>query len=313
MLRNYYSAEPLPHLLKDPQVLMVVSYNGSCEAKTLGEIPCGLSTINHSSINEVWAVREGHVTRGTQGRFHWHQTDDILCVATWLSATECQSMAHTTEQVYLGLLRCFNEHGYYHPTRIWHYLGDINLGKGDRETYKQFCSGRLKAFTTAGVNEKQYPAASALGHHRSGAVIFGFATRTLGVHHQNTLQLDAYKYPREYGPSSPSFARATSLMLGEQPLVFVSGTASIIGHKTTGINDLQHQLDMTISNINHLLVSANPKQLPLSSLKAYVRHRKDAERVTQALGQHFPDIDLLVIHADICRTDLLLEVECFCG
>ncbi|MBX2809798.1 MAG: hypothetical protein KTR20_14325 [Cellvibrionaceae bacterium] len=315
MLRNYYSAEPLAQLLEDPSVLMAISYHGPCRATCrLGEIASGLSTIDGGgAVNEVWAVAEAAVTRGIQGRFHWHKTAELMCVATWLSAAQCRDIATATEQAYLGLLRCFQDHGYHHLARTWHYLGEINQGEGDGEVYKQFCVGRLNAFNALGIVEQHYPAASALGHGGTGAVIFGFASRHRGVHHKNTLQMDAYHYPRAYGPSSPSFARATSLSVNGHPLVFVSGTASIVGCETTGVDDLNHQLQMTLSNIQHLLVSANPQGLPLSSIKAYVRYQQDAALVAQALQARFPDSQLLLLQADICRSDLLLEVECFCG
>ena len=43
--------------------------------------------------------------------------------------------------------------------------------------------------------------------------------------------------------------------------------------------------------------------------RAYVRHREDA-KVVQAFAQaHWPDAPLLLVHGDICREELLVEID----
>jgi hypothetical protein len=45
-------------------------------------------------------------------------------------------------------------------------------------------------------------------------------------------------------------------------------------------------------------------------LKAYVRHPEDQPLVRQVLAGHGLDADkVLYLHADICRSDLLVEIE----
>jgi len=51
-----------------------------------------------------------------------------------------------------------------------------------------------------------------------------------------------------------------------------------------------------------------------SLVKAYVRRRGDATQVERGLRAHFgPDAPTLVLAADICRSELLVEIEVIHG
>ena len=67
-----------------------------------------------------------------------------------------------------------------------------------------------------------------------------------------------------------------------------------------------------MSNIRHLLETANPEGCQLSTFKVYIRHAKDAAFVRDWLSTQYPDVDAVYTLADICRKDLLVEIECFC-
>lgn len=68
-----------------------------------------------------------------------------------------------------------------------------------------------------------------------------------------------------------------------------------------------------MGNIRHLLDTANPEQCPLSAFKVYVRHEKDVAYIRDWLSSHYPDVEAVYTLADICRKDLLVEIECFCA
>lgn len=311
MLRNYYSTDSVDNLIEQPNTLVVVSFDGHCQPNNSGEIASGLNSLE-TNRKEVWQVTDETVSRGRDGRCQWARSDSVICAAIHLSQDECQDIERSTKAAYTELLDVIHQHQYLYPFRFWNYLPAINSGNGDQETYKRFCTGRLDAFDALGIPDSDFPAASALGHHSSGAAIYVFASKIPGQHHRNSLQVNAYQYPREYGISSPSFSRATSINLDKQPLFFISGTASIVGHATTCVGDLSGQLQTTAANIKHLLEHANPDKRQLQSMKVYLRYTPDYARAKQQLEQEFPGIDMIFTEADICRSDLLVEVECFC-
>src|SRR5690554_5146424 len=243
-------------LLAQPGVLALVHFDEQCAASpTPGVIPIGLTSLSA----QPWElIRYGNqvATRGAEQDCQWSRIDDVLCVATWISPADCAHIEQATDQAYHRLFRVMHSFGFHHPFRIWNFIPHINSGVGDNEEYKKFCVGRQRAFDRLQLEHRQYPAASALGHHSEGAVIYLLAHRQPGQHHENARQEPAYRYPRQYGPCSPSFARATSLTLGGHRQLFISGTASILGHDTKAAGNLQQQLEITLDNIRHLTATS---------------------------------------------------------
>src|SRR5690606_4762058 len=109
--------------------------------------------------------------------------------------------------------------------------------------------------------------------------IYLLAHKQPGHHHENNRQQPAYRYPRQYGPCSPSFARATSLSLQHRPHLFISGTASILGHETRAAGNLQEQIAVTLDNLNYLrdnfAAELHGTTSPLSALRVYLRQAED--------------------------------------
>ena len=138
-----------------------------------------------------------------------------------------------------------------HVVRIWNYLGAINRGEGDAERYKHFCDGRAQgmgAFFAEG-----FPAATAIGHlgHEHHLQIYLLACDQPGQRVENSRQVSAWRYPRQYGCIPPSFARAMSLPT--QDALAISGTAAVVGHASAHQDDLNAQLGETLANLESLL------------------------------------------------------------
>ena len=140
------------------------------------------------------------------------------------------------------------------------------------------------------------------------------AGREAGRTVENPRQVSAYNYPRQYGPAAPKFSRA---MVVPGPVHLISGTASIVGHASLHEQDLDAQLRETLINLDALLVQAQPDGQPRSAnldrnslVKAYVRHRGDAAVVEHTLRERLGGaVPILVLAADICRSELLVEIE----
>ncbi|WP_269518813.1 chorismate transformation enzyme, FkbO/Hyg5 family [Alteromonas sp. BMJM2] len=311
MLKHQFNAASVEQLVADDSTLSIIPSAKQCQPFEPRMITTGLEDATFMSTNEQW-ISSTSTVRGQTEKTHWSKNNEIICVAHWLSKNDCKNIERNTQNAYESILSVMTDHGFTYPFRFWNYLPAINEGTGDEELYKKFCTGRLRAFENAGLTPENFPAASALGHHSDGAVIYMFASKVTPRHFKNNQQINAYEYPRQYGVSSPSFARATSITLNNKHYLFISGTASIVGHQTLGVNDLEKQLEVTQSNIEHLLSSANPENLSLSTFKVYVRHPEDVPFVRDWLEARYPSVAMLITIADICRKELLVEVECFC-
>lgn len=201
--------------------------------------------------------------------------------------------------------------GYPNVYRMWNMIGHINRSNRDGlEVYRDFCLGRAPAFDEMELGTTRMPAATGIGSQGTGVSFYFLATSSGEVLNlENPRQMPAYEYPRRYGTKSPSFARATTI--SGSGTLYVSGTASILGHSTVHIGDLSGQLETTRDNIRALLLS-EPEDSPwsLSHLKVYVRYEDDLQQVREFVEQHLPSTTPAVyLNVAICRDDLLLEME----
>ncbi len=309
MFQQYFTQALPENILQQKGVLSVVSFEPRCQASSrIGVIPVGFDSLSEQPF-EVLCYGDSVAQRGVLNDCHWSVIDDVICVSTWLNADDCKALNVASFQAYQKLFSVLSEKGFEYLVRAWNFMPNINSGDGDCEQYKLFCAGRERAFHERKLSAQQYPAASALGHHSEGAVIYLLASKKAVCHHENARQQAAYNYPREYGPSSPSFARATSINIEGDQAIFVSGTASIVGHKTQHIGNLHAQINTTIDNIKALTQDIDTDYAPLKAVRVYLRHRSDYVLARQQLSEIFDFSQTNFLLADICRENLLVEIE----
>src|SRR5690606_31035143 len=161
-------------------------------------------------------------------------------------------------------------------------------------------------------------AATAIGRCDDARVVqvYWLAARTPGTPVENPRQVSAYRYPRQYGPQQPSFARAMLPPPGSAMPLLLSGTASVVGHATAHVGELLAQLNETFNNFGALVGAARTRQPSLpphfgpgTRLKVYVRDRDDMATVAEALDRRLGDrVPRGVLHAAICRRELAGEI-----
>lgn len=247
-----------------------------------------------------------------------HQGIRYASDGTWLmgelrvDAPESEHIEEAAFSAYQRLLAFNAASGYPHLLRVWNYLDRLNEGAGDAERYRRFCVGRHRAIALPGFEER-LPAATVIGSREAGLFISFLAGRVPGVQVENPRQTSAFRYPRDYGPISPSFSRAT--LLGRNLLV--SGTAAVVGHVTRHPQDALAQLDEILANVEALLAHAQrqhfreePGTWAPQALRLYVRQDADLPRVRPRVHAAFgPQSRITLLRGDISRSDLMLEIE----
>lgn len=315
-LTCHYSTQPIEQLMASEGVLAVVSNETDCEpGGDARHYRSGLATLAGPAVHEVWST-SGVVNTGIDGDCHWSQAEDSLFVACWIDESCHANQRQAVQAAYSGLLSFIRARGYPEIVRIWNYMPHINDGEADAERYRQFCLGRQQAFTDIGYDS--YPSACALGHRGDQTIIYLLAGRAPVVHIENPRQQSAYDYPRQYGPASPSFARASLVNWPASSQLFISGTASIVGHQSHHPGDLDSQLQTTFDNIDALLErcahqTGLTNRPVLSLVKVYIRDPADYARTAERVQQHFGDTPVLYLQADICRRELMVEIDGLCN
>jgi chorismate lyase / 3-hydroxybenzoate synthase len=132
---------------------------------------------------------------------------------------------------------------------------------------------------------------------------------------ENPRQVPAWAYSRRFGPKSPTFSRAVLADGGDGRVVLlISGTASIVGEASVHEGDLVAQVAETLANLRALIDVAHARSsarwsLDTLELTVYLRHRADLAPVQALLRAAAPAARTAWFEADICRRELLVEIE----
>ncbi|MFO1418905.1 MAG: hypothetical protein U1E83_09585 [Methylotetracoccus sp.] len=221
-----------------------------------------------------------------------------------------------TFEAYETLLRAARELGYPEVYRLWNYLPRINDETEGLEVYKAFSIGRRRAFDRHApiAGGGVMPAACAIGTDapRGLAVCF-LARRDVVSAVSNPRQIEAFDYPPIYGPTSPAFSRGVVVRRHRSAVMHLSGTASIVGHATRHLGDIDRQIDETIANLDALLQTVGSRLANIADgalLTVYLRHATDYPAARRRLSEVLkPNVKTLYLRGDICRRSLLVEIE----
>lgn len=296
-------------LLAEPGTLAVLGFSAATAASADPRyLQVALDSFDAPAPLEWWQV-DTPVDCGVEGMLRWSAGGGWLFAAIELEEHAHGGACATAKLAYESLHRFVAARGTQHVLRVWNYLGAINHGDGDAERYKHFCDGR-----GAGMGNffaEGFPAATAIGHRDATQrlQVYLLACDQPGSRVENPRQTSAWRYPRQYGRTPPGFARA--MVLPARDVLAISGTAAVVGHASAHQNDLDAQLAETLVNLEALLSSAGmaPGFDASSPLKVYVRHTTDVPRVRTFLQHRLPGVPVLLLHGDICRSELLVEID----
>lgn len=305
-----YARDAADGLLGEPDVLAVIGFGAGTTEDDPRRLQVGLEPCEPGApaLLEVWRGARG-VRCGRSGELGWSSDGEHLFFAIEVEEAAHGGIESAAERAYAAICAFVAGSGTPHFLRLWNYLDAINLGDGDDERYRRFCAGRARGMDAR--MHASYPAATAIGRRDGRRVlqVYGLAARVGGRAIENPRQVSAWRYPRQYGPTAPTFARG---MRSVDAQLLISGTAAVVGHASRHDDDLAAQIDETLENLRSLLGEAGDRGGlgARSLLKTYVRHPSDAAAVAAALRARVPALGgLLLLGGDICRGELLVEVD----
>ncbi len=209
--------------------------------------------------------------------------------------------------------------------RQWNYLEDIVGFEDEDQKYQEFNNVRSEFYGNS-FEKAGYPAATGIGMNRGGLIIEFVAVKSDELETSpvdNPEQISAHSYSEDVLvgeecilKTTPKFERARFFELFNKKLIFISGTASITGEETVGVGDPVKQTEITINNIQRLYsdkilqnISDEKLQSRYGHARVYVKYRKDYPAIKEVFESHFGNQPVVYIIADICRNDLLVEIE----
>ena len=280
-----------------------------------------LPQFNGPQLAEVWTSTLPVTYHQTEG-IHCAMNDEVLFGSLQMDERPGTLLDTLTYNAYRRLLVQARTLGYPHLLRVWNYFPHINRESNGLERYQRFCAGRHQALAE-GLSDfpRTLPAGTAVGTMSGPLKIHFLASRQPGTHVENPRQVSAYEYPRVYGPRSPSFARATLRPSISGSHLLIAGTASVVGHVSEHIGKPHKQTLEIIRNLNALITHieqlhgiARGQWYGQALFKIYIRHPEHFATIREILKEQLPShTQILYLQGEMCRSELLLEVEGILG
>jgi enamine deaminase RidA (YjgF/YER057c/UK114 family) len=239
----------------------------------------------------------------------FHAQGSRHCVIAGVNPTDTsETPSEQTKQVLERANEVLREAGFTYGdiARTWFYNDDIlawydDFNRARTAYYRQqtFASGSLPA-STAVRGKNRMGAALAFA---AWAVIPG-SVETLVREVGSPLQCPAPAY-------GSSFSRAMMIGVGGQKRLFVSGTASIEpGGKTIWQGDAGRQIELSMQVVAAILRAQGMTFRDVERATAYFKSIDDVGLFRNWCAQAgLENMPVVPVHCDICRDDLLFEIE----
>jgi enamine deaminase RidA (YjgF/YER057c/UK114 family) len=195
---------------------------------------------------------------------------------------------------------------FHNVARTWFYADKILTW------YGEFNAARTGFFHEHNVFQRMMPASTGIGaSNGSGKALIAGAIAFTPKHPATSCE--AVDSPLQGSAASygSSFSRAVELREPNLHRLYISGTASIDPDgKTAHLDDMKAQVKLTMDVAGAILTSRGMNWKDVSRAIAYVKHSKDYpvfEAYCRERG--LTELPVVSICADVCRDDLLFEIE----
>jgi enamine deaminase RidA (YjgF/YER057c/UK114 family) len=210
--------------------------------------------------------------------------------------------------VFENIERILNQAGmsFRNVVRTWLFLDSL------LDWYGDFNTVRTDFFRRNGVLDGLVPASTGIGAgNPSGAALLAGAVAIRPKH--AGVQITAVDSPLQCSAMNynSSFSRAVELGLSDQRRLMISGTAGIAPDGASAHRgDVKAQLGLTMGVVQAILHSRGMNWESAVRAIAYFTRHEDRPLLAEYLCAHgISHLPVVCAHADVCRHDLLFEIE----
>ena len=192
--------------------------------------------------------------------------------------------------------------------RTWLFVNDVDVN------YAGVVAARNKVFFTQGLTEDtHYIASTGIGGRAQDPQVMTQMDNyaIAGIKKEQVHYLYAPTHLNRTSDYGVSFERGTTIDYGDRCHVIISGTASInnkgqIEHP----KDIVKQAHRMWDNVEALLKEADCQYDDVGVMIVYLRDIADYELVNRLYEERFPNHPRIIVHAPVCRSGWLIEMEC---
>ena len=271
---------------------------------------CSGSTITGTQFIALSGAELHPVMDGDRKVGNWYDTEDArYCLLGDLRADDLSlGREEQARAVFEKMEALLQQAGmeFTDIARTWIYLNGL------LEWYDEFNVVRTDFFNERGVFDKMVPASTGIGAGSAAGEEMVSALLAVKPKHDGVkvfavpspLQCPAIDY-------KSSFARAVEVDQPGSRLLMISGTASIEpGGETVHLDDCEKQIELTMEVVHGILKSRGMDWADTSRAIAYFKDIEEAPLLEKyCIDHNLPELPVAISHADVCRHNLLFEIE----
>ena len=273
-------------------------------------INTGLLSLNSQNLHEIWKVNE---------KVNIEKFNDIQISQSdnYMFGFSVIKKIGSYEEIKVNIAKQYND--FFEVSKqkkmkvlkIWHYLPKLLDDYDNKKTnYSLLCEARESVYKSI-YTKCNYPAATVIGIKGENILIYFFSAvceKYKAI--ENTRQVSSYNYPMNIFLEKPMFSRAVSFIPNNSMTnkILVSGTASIKGYESMHSKNILRQLDETLENYNTFF---DDKKNLSNIARVYMSSTSDnnIQLVSNVLNKKFGENNYALLKGDICRPELLIEIE----
>jgi enamine deaminase RidA (YjgF/YER057c/UK114 family) len=192
--------------------------------------------------------------------------------------------------------------------RTWLFVNDVDLNYGG------VVRARNQVFFTQGLTQHtHFIASTGIGGRQQDPNVLtqmdNYAVK--GITREQVHHLYAPTHLNRTSDYGVSFERGTYVDYGDRRQVFISGTASIDNKgQIVHPKDVVKQTRRMWENVEALLKEAGCSYDEVGEMVVYLRDPSDYAVVSRMYAERFPGKPYVIVHAPVCRSGWLVEMEC---
>ena len=192
--------------------------------------------------------------------------------------------------------------------RTWIFVNDVDLNYGG------VVRARNQFFFTQGLTvNTHFIASTGIGGRQADPNVLSQMDNyaIAGIQQEQIHYLYASTHLNRTSDYGVSFERGTYIDYADRRQVYISGTASINNKgEIMYPKDIRKQTQRMWENVETLLAEADCSYEDVGYMIVYLRDLADYQVVRQLFEERFPGYPYVIVHAPVCRSGWLVEMEC---
>ena len=192
--------------------------------------------------------------------------------------------------------------------RTWLFVNDIDLNYGG------VVRARNQVFFTQGLtHDTHFIASTGIGGRAQDPCVLTQMDNyaIAGINPEQIHYLYASTHLNRTSDYGVSFERGTYIDYGDRRHVIISGTASIDNKgQIVHVGNVINQTFRMWENVDALLHEAGCTYDDVAHMIVYLRDPADYAVVSRLYEKRFPNRPVVIVHAPVCRSGWLVEMEC---